>query len=236
MPVDESEVAQLDPFDLLRAENQRLDSFFRSLEADDWRRPTRCDGWTIRDLLGHLASNEEYNRACLDDDLQSLFQRAGGAGASDVDSFNAWGVKKRADHPVEQVLEEWSSAKSNFLRELCERGREGTIATAVGPYPAGHQALHLASEAATHADDVGAPVAEEEQVGRTNWRARVGRFALSENNNPITVETDDGRNTVRLGEEEAVLTDDELVEATAGRLSEGHPLTGKLRSALRVLA
>lgn len=236
MPVDESEIAELDPFDLLRAENQRLDSYFRSLEADDWRRPTRCEEWTIREVLSHLASNEEYNRACLDDGLQDLFRRAGEAGVGDVDSFNDWGVKKRADQPVERVLEEWSTAKSEFLQGLCERGREGTIATAVGPYPVGFQALHLASEAATHADDIGAPVAEEEQAGRTKWRARVSRFALSENNNPITVEAEDGRNTVRLGEEEAVLTDEELVEATVGRLAAGHPLPGKLLSALRALA
>jgi uncharacterized protein (TIGR03083 family) len=236
MPVDDSEVAELDPFDLLRAENQRLESFFRNLGTDEWRRPTRCEGWTIRDVLAHLAGNEEYNRACLDDDLQGLFQRAGEAGVTDVDSYNHWSVKKRADQPVGQVLEEWSTAQINFRQELCERGRDGTIATMVGPYPAGFQAFHLASEAATHADDVGAPVSEEEQVGRTKWRTRVSRFALSEKDNPVTVETDDDGNTVRFDDQEAVLTDEELVEAVVGRLPQGHPLPDKLRSALRVLA
>ncbi len=236
MPVDETETAELVPFQLLNNETQRLESFFRSLNEEDWSRPTRCEGWTIRDVLGHLAGNEEYNRACLDDDLQSLFQRAGEAGVQDVDSFNAWRVKKRAEQPVQQVLEEWSKAQSDFRRRLEERGREGTISTAVGPYPVGYQAFHLASEAATHADDIGAPVSEEEAIGRTNWRARVTRFALTENNNPISVETQDGSNTVRLGDEEAVLTDEELVEAAVGRLPANHSLPSKLRNALRVLA
>ncbi len=134
------------------------------------------------------------------------------------------------------MLEEWSSAQSDFRRRLEERGREGIISTSVGPYPVGFQAFHLASEAATHADDIGAPVSDEEAVGRTNWRARVTRFALTENNSPVSVKTRNASNTVRLGDEEAVLTDEELVEAAVGRLPENHGLPSKLRNALRVLA
>ena len=233
--MDPSELADLDPFDVLNNETQRLEAFFRSLGPQDWSRPTRCEGWTIRDMLGHLASNEEYNRACLDDDLQALFQRAGNAGVNDVDSYNEWGVKKRAGQPVEEVLGEWSRGHADTKHRLYERGWDGTVSTAVGPYPAGLQALHLASEAATHADDVGAPVADEEKAGRTRWRARFSRFALRENDNPITVQTENGHNKVRLGEEEAVLTDEELVEAVAGRLPESQ-MSGNLRDALRVLA
>ena len=236
MPADASEIADLEPFELLNNEFQRLESFFRGLDDHEWSRPTRCEGWTIRDLLSHLASNEEYNRACLDDDLQGLFQRAGEAGVQDVDSYNEWGIRKRADRPVEQVLEEWSAAHSEFRRRLEERGRDGTLSTMVGPYPAGLQAFHLASEAATHADDAGAPVADDEQIGRTKWRARVTRFALGEADKPVSVETYDGLNTVRLGEEEAQLTDAELVEAGVGRLPDGHPLPDNLRRELKVLA
>jgi uncharacterized protein (TIGR03083 family) len=236
MPADETELADLVPFALLNNETQRLDSFFRSLDDQNWSRPTRCEGWTIKDVLAHLATNEEYNRACLDDDLQSFLQRAGEAGVNDVNSLNEWGVKRRAEQPAEQILEEWASAQQDFRRRLEERGREGTLTTAVGPYPVGLQAFHLASEAATHADDVGAPVAEEERGGRVAWRARFSRFGLQENDAPVEVEVEDRHNRVRTGEEETVLSDDELVEAAVGRLPQDHPLPPKLRDALKVLA
>ena len=54
-------------------------------------------------------------------------------------------------------------------------GRDAPLITAAGPYPAGLQAFHYSSEFATHADDVGAPVAPGEEPGRTAWRVSFGQ-------------------------------------------------------------
>lgn len=35
-------------------EYRRMTDLLRSVERDDWSRPTPCEGWTVRDLLGHL--------------------------------------------------------------------------------------------------------------------------------------------------------------------------------------
>ncbi|HUF84686.1 MAG TPA: maleylpyruvate isomerase N-terminal domain-containing protein, partial [Acidimicrobiia bacterium] len=66
---DDSELAGLDPYELLAAEGDRLAPFFSTLPEDGWARPTRCEGWSVRDMLAHLAATEQYHRACLDDAL-----------------------------------------------------------------------------------------------------------------------------------------------------------------------
>jgi uncharacterized protein (TIGR03083 family) len=32
----------------------RFESLLRSLDAEDWRRPTRCEGWTVGDVAAHV--------------------------------------------------------------------------------------------------------------------------------------------------------------------------------------
>jgi uncharacterized protein (TIGR03083 family) len=63
---DDRELAGLDPFALLDTEAGRLDAFLSGLGEAGWQRASRCAGWTVRDVLGHLAAGEDYHRACLD--------------------------------------------------------------------------------------------------------------------------------------------------------------------------
>jgi hypothetical protein len=105
----------------------------------------------------------------------------------------------------------------------------------VGPYPARWQAFHLASELATHADDVGVPVTDAEAAGRADWRRRFAVFVLSEMKPEVGVTPVEGGTKVRAGDDEAVLSDDELIAVTNGRLAADDPLPGGLRSALNVV-
>jgi Mycothiol maleylpyruvate isomerase N-terminal domain len=63
---DDRELAGLDPFALLDTEAGRLDAFLSGLGESGWTRPSRCAGWAVRDVAGHLAAAEDYHRACLD--------------------------------------------------------------------------------------------------------------------------------------------------------------------------
>jgi hypothetical protein len=75
------QLADLDPFDLFDAEAARLDRFFGSLDQAGWIRASACQGWSVRDVLGHLAGEEEYNHACLDGTVGQLFARLEREGA-----------------------------------------------------------------------------------------------------------------------------------------------------------
>jgi uncharacterized protein (TIGR03083 family) len=226
----------LDPFEIFDAEAARLDAYLRGLTAPDWDHPSRCAGWSVRDVLAHLAGEELYNHACLNDDLDEVYAVMERAGVTDLNSFNAWTVRTRRDRPVEEVLREWRQENGETRRRMRERGTEAMLATQAGPYPVGLQTFHYDSELATHADDVGVPVAPGEEPGRTAWRARVGVFALAEVDSPAKVESIAGGHRVQVADRVAELSDADFVDATTGRLPADHPLDAELRRTLACLS
>jgi uncharacterized protein (TIGR03083 family) len=234
--IDDSELRDIDPFDLLDAETRRLDGFFSQLSGEDWLRPTRCEGWRRREVLAHLAAGEEYNHATLDGTVPELVQRAAKDGANGLDAFNQWGVDRRRDRSVEELLDEWRSAGARTRRELRERGWDGSLATFVGAYPAGRQAFHLAMELAIHADDMGVPVADGERQLRGAWQARFARFTVREYDRAVSIEPDGDGNRVSVGDVAFTVDDERLVDACSARLPADHPMPGELRELLRVFA
>lgn len=229
-------LAGLDPFGILDAEAARLDTLFSSLGEEGWARPSRCAGWSVRDVLGHLAGEEMYNHACLDGEVGELLEALRREGVDGYEAFNEWCVAARRGLPVHEVLREWRERNGETRRRMRELGPHALLETAAGPYPVGLQTFHYASEYATHADDVGAPVADEERAGRLAWRVRVGLFVLGERGVAVRVEpVPEG--LVVYGTGDAVtLSRHEFVEATVGRLPAGGAVPDGIRSALRVLA
>ena len=107
------------------------------------------------------------------------------------------------------------------------------MSSSVGPYPVDLMAFHIASEYATHADDMGVDVPGAERESRTAWRAKVSLFALKETDKPVQVEHKDGNYTVRASGKEATLSQADFVEAVTARLKTIDP---ELQDALRALA
>ncbi|UBU15038.1 maleylpyruvate isomerase family mycothiol-dependent enzyme [Nonomuraea gerenzanensis] len=224
------------PFDLFDAEAARLDRFFTSLDDAGWRRPSRCAGWSVRDVLAHLAGEELYNHACLDGTVQDLMGGLADQGIGDYNDFNEWSVRRRADLPVEEVLAEWRTQNGETRERMRALGEHAMLDTMAGPYPVGLQAFHYDSEYATHADDVGAPVAEDEADERTLWRVAVGRFVLAEQDAKVQVDQTAEQIFAAVDGVTATLSYPEFVEATVGRLPASHDLDPRIASSLRCLA
>lgn len=231
---DDQELAGLDPFDLLDGEAARIDAFLSALPNEGWGRPTRCEGWTVRDLLGHLVSGENYYGACLDGTVAQFMTAMGERGATDLDSANALGVADYADRGPAELLAEWRTANAETRRRFRERG-DGTVDTSVGDYPNRWQAFHVASELATHADDMDVPETVEERDGRRAWRARFSRFALAETRPELSIAVTDARTRVSVGTTEVELDDDQLIEAVAARLDESSGLDSAALSMLSTM-
>ncbi|MEV7009467.1 maleylpyruvate isomerase family mycothiol-dependent enzyme [Streptosporangium sp. NPDC051022] len=230
-------LADLDPFDIFDTEAERLDRHFSRLDAEGWNRPSRAAGWSVRDVLGHLAGEELYNHACLDDDLDgfsAMLEREGVENG--FNAFNDWCVRRRRDLPVEQVLQEWREANGETRRRMRALGRDGRLQTLAGPYPVGAQTFHYDSEYATHADDVGAPVSEDEADERDWWRARVAMFVLDEQGSHAQAEPTADSIWVHVHDMSVQLPVPVFVEASVGRLPNDYPLDRGIRAALRCLA
>lgn len=237
MNAAQDELTGLDPFDIFDTEAARLDRFFSSLDDDGWNRPSRCEGWTVRDVLAHLAGEELYNHACLDGDIDGFFEMLDHEGVrGGFDGFNEWCVRRRRALPVEQVLDEWRAKNGETRARMRALGRDATLHTSAGPYPVGLQTFHYDSEYATHADDVGAPVGADEADHRTEWRVRVGMFALEERGAKARIVRACGHVEVQVDGLTADLSPAEFVDCTVGRLPAGHPLDAGIRGALRCLA
>jgi uncharacterized protein (TIGR03083 family) len=230
----EQRVADLDPFDLLDTEAERCARFFEG--SPDWTKPTRCAGWDTRDLLAHVDAIEVYHAACLDDALPSLFEEWGKKGATDLNAVNDLGVKERRVKSPDELIASWRNGNASVRRGLRERGRDGSMASSVGSYPTGLMAFHIASEYATHADDMGVEIPPDERDARTAWRAKVSEFALEEAEKPVTFESLGGSYVVRSGDKEATLPIADFVDAVTGRLPDDYPIDPDLRAALRALA
>jgi uncharacterized protein (TIGR03083 family) len=227
---DESLLDGLDPFDLLDREADRVHRFFTS--EPDWSRPSRCAGWNVRDMLGHLMGLEDYTRANLDNRVRELFGAAEQAGVLDVGAFNDWQIRQYADVPADELVGEWREAQVANRRELRARGRHGSVDTSVGQYPSWLQSFHFAVEYATHGDDVHVPVPEEDRAERTAWRVTFARFVLEELEKPVTVTPRDELVVVECDLGRLELSGEDFVEASVGRLADDHVLDGPLRKLL----
>jgi hypothetical protein len=188
----------------------------------------------VRDVLGHLRSGEDYHQACLDFRVQDLFAEMGARGATDMDSFNALGVSDYAEVPTDALVEDWRTIDADTRKRFRDRD-DGEVDSSVGAYPARHQAFHLASELATHADDVAVPVTDDEEPARSQWRAAVSRFALREVKPDVELEARDGATVYKAGGLEGTIADADFVELVAAREPHDSSIPDVVRDALRAM-
>jgi uncharacterized protein (TIGR03083 family) len=219
MTTDDSELDGLDPYALLDDEALRIDTYLSDLPDARWDDPSRCSGWSVRDVLCHLAATETYHHACLRGGVRELFAAAAAQGLGSLGDWNERGVRSFDGVPARDVLAQWR--RDNAETRSGFRAADGSdIDSSIGVYPGRWQAFHVASELAVHADDMGVPVAEADRAARRTWRAHVSRFALAEAKPELAVTTDHGRTTVTSADATVTVEDDLVVEGVAGRLQQ----------------
>ncbi len=219
---DDRHLAGVDPFRAMDREAARIEAHLSGRpDADpEWTLPSRCDGWSVRDVLAHLLSAEPYHAACLAGGVADFIAALAARGATDIASFNALGLVELADQSPSQLLDAWRSRNAETRSGFRQRA-DGTVDTSVGDYPARWQAFHVASELATHADDMFVPEDDDDREARVAWRAPFSRFALSESKPGLAIDTPmPGRTRVRGDGMDADLDDATFVAAVAGRLDD----------------
>ena len=223
---------EADPFTTLDDEISRLNAFLTSLSSTDWEASTRCEGWTVRDMVAHFDSDEAYNEACLDNTLEAL-----AAGFSSIDEFNQGQVQNRAHLSNEEILKQWRTRQARVREDWEKLGLNAKITTIVGPYPLQAQIWHIASEYATHADDMGMKVASDAQQQRLLWRFQLSSFAVQEKKDPPDLERSGDRMIITTKQQHLSLSLEDFVAAVSARLVLPKNLEDRqLIKALRALA
>jgi uncharacterized protein (TIGR03083 family) len=228
---DDRDLQGLNAYDLFDQEAERLYRFFASIDDTIWKRPSGCTAWTVRDMLGHLRADEDYFQAGLDGRVAEYMQGMGERGATDLETGNQLGVDTYAGAPAGELIEEWRAVNADTRQRFRERDG-GDVDTAVGAYPARWQAFHLAQELATHADDIGVPVAPREEPARTNWRACVDRFALMEAKSDVKVAASGDSTRYEFDDKTGTIANGDFVDAVGGRLRPDHPIDPIVRAKL----
>jgi hypothetical protein len=140
----------------------------------------------VKDVVSHLCTDELYNEACLDGNLDEL-KFSGG-----LDAWNESGVRQRRRMKAGEVLAEWERRQHRVRRDWGRIGLDGKIQTSIGPYPLRLQVWHLAREYAIHADDMEVPVPASQRRRRWFWRIVFGLYAAREEGEPVKARLKNG--------------------------------------------
>jgi uncharacterized protein (TIGR03084 family) len=142
-------------FDDLEAEEDRLEAVLDALDDDAWRSPSAAPGWSVTDVVLHLAQSEEVVVASTGSAATALRDASLPAPLDEVmeDRVRA----ERAEPSV--VFERWRIARRNALDVLRGADPGRRIAWATNPLTPGTLATTRLAEHWAHALDVVEPLA-----------------------------------------------------------------------------
>lgn len=105
---------------LARDAYQRLADAFAALDDADWARPTPCEGWTVRDLGGHLVGAMRAAATLRETVSQqrAVRRRVKRTGEQDVDALTAIQIERAADLGTDELV-----AELQHLVDPAVRGR-----------------------------------------------------------------------------------------------------------------
>ena len=178
----------------LAQQHAELRGILEGLTTDQWDAPSRCAGWTVSDVVLHLAQTDEMAGASLDGSFGDVVARftAGHdqsrfAGA-DVDDFAAVLVADERGAGVAEMFAPWSTAAEQLRRGFEATEPSTRVPWAVGLLAARTLATTRLAECWIHTGDIADPLGivrvpgeRLELIARLAWRtvpysfARAGR-------------------------------------------------------------
>ena len=143
-----------DVFDALAAEEDRLDKILRSLDDSQWAVESECPGWTVADVVLHLAQTEEGVLAT----LEGRSTRIPVDGAATVDDAMDQWVDAQRGAPGRDVHARWNAARKSALDALRVADPQRPVAWAAAPLKPKTLATTRLSEHWIHATDIAYPL------------------------------------------------------------------------------
>lgn len=179
--------------DDLAGQHAELDGLIGSLDEDGWARPSACEGWSVADVVLHLAQTDDLALASLRGrfaDVIAELARGLPAGA-DIDAAADLAVARERGGPGSQVGGRWRDTARSLCDELRAADPHRRVAWVTGELSVRTLAVTRLAEAWIHTADVAAalgvspaPTGRLREVARLAWRtlpyafSRAGR-ALS---------------------------------------------------------
>lgn len=190
-----------DAANALAAQHAELAGLLQSLTAGDWDRPTRCPGWSVSDVVLHLAQTDEMAIASLEGRTAGFIAErtagppgggpdaasdsvSGGGPSGTVDDGAALMVARERGAPFDQVLSRWRAASRTLDEMLQGADPHRRVGWVVGELSIRTLITTRLAEAWIHGGDiaeaVGAEVKADDRlrhIARLAWRTLPYAFA-----------------------------------------------------------
>ncbi len=142
-------------FDDLGAEQDRLEDILAGLEKAQWMSPSAADGWTVADVVLHLAQSEEAVEATM----------TGGDLRTGLSAVTGNTIEERAEAAVRaeragpaEVFERWRRARRAALAALTAGDAERPVGWVTGPVKPATLATTRLAEHWAHGLDITGPL------------------------------------------------------------------------------
>lgn len=165
-----------DVVDALKDELGQLDQVLRSLDAVAWGLPSACDGWTVSDVVLHLAQTDELVLATLEgrfDDVATSFLEVVEATVAD-DPAAAAVAQERGDPPA-AVYERWRRGADAMVQAFTDGDPHQRVVWVGGVMSLRSVATTRLAETWIHGGDVGVAVDWQPEATDRLWH--VARLA-----------------------------------------------------------
>lgn len=194
----------------LAAQHSELRAILTDLTPDQWAAPSRCPGWSVADVVLHLAQSDEVALASARGTTPLVAPDSGWdlspmhAGTATIDDVVAAAVDAQRGAPPEQLLERWSRAAGELVATLAATDPKRSLPWVVGELPARTLATTRLTECWVHTGDVAEAVGRELpfsdrlwHIARLAWRTLPYAFARAgqapAGSIAVVLDTPDGR-------------------------------------------
>ncbi|MGH9111758.1 MAG: maleylpyruvate isomerase family mycothiol-dependent enzyme [Acidimicrobiales bacterium] len=170
----------------LAEQQAELSALLAPISDSDWQRPSRCEGWTVADVVLHLAQSDEMAIASANGRFGDAVERlAGSLGPGrDVDDGAALAVASERGQPGSAVRQRWQSGADELRRALSAGDPHRRVTWVAGELSVRTLATTRLAETWIHtgdvADGLGAvtgPADRLRHIARLAWRTLPYAFA-----------------------------------------------------------
>ena len=165
----------------LAAQDDELDGLLAGLDDTGWATPSRCDGWSVSDVVLHLAQTDEMTVASAErrfTEATAAFGQPDAAGkGADVDTLAGLAVEAERGRPGPDVLARWRAASAAQAKALGAHDAGDRLPWVAGDLSALTLATTRLAEGWIHTGDVAAGLGRDTSPGdrlrpivRLAWR------------------------------------------------------------------
>lgn len=169
----------MDELSALTEQQQELSDLLVPLRDDDWSRPSRCEGWSVADVVLHLAQTNEMAigsaQGRFTDALATL--TAGVQAAGNVDDGADLMVRHQRGAPPEAVRERWQQSADGLRAAISDNDPRRRVDWVAGTLTVRTLTVTRLAETWIHTGDVAdaldstlLPAARLRYIARLAWR------------------------------------------------------------------